>query len=104
MTDKDGVFRDYSIPPGYCNPTYIDQMKLEASNIWPDPVAKLIQHTSAPFIQAIHEFMPQFLVQGRVCLVGDAAHLARFAATFCVWLIKIDLILELVLEWLWKIL
>lgn len=76
MTDRAGVVRDISLPPGMVQENHLAQMRADAVRL-PPPLAGIIQATAHPFIQAIVDLEPPQMAFGRVCLIGDAAFVAR---------------------------
>ena len=76
MTDRDGTIREISVPPGAVQPRHIDRLRADATAL-PLPLAELIQATDQPFIQAIIDLDAPRMAFGRVCLIGDAACVAR---------------------------
>jgi 2,6-dihydroxypyridine 3-monooxygenase len=76
MTDRDGVIRDISLPPGTVQQRHLTQMRAEAAGL-PPPLAEIIRATAQPFIQAIVDLELPRMAFGRICLIGDAAFVAR---------------------------
>jgi 2,6-dihydroxypyridine 3-monooxygenase len=76
MTDRAGLLRDISLPPGMVQEGHLTQMRADAVRL-PPPLAAIIQATAQPFIQAIVDLEPPQMAFGRVCLIGDAAFVAR---------------------------
>ncbi len=77
MTDKDNVRRDLSVGAGAVAHTHVNQLRHEAAALLPPPLNDLIQTTAQPFVQMIVDYAPPHLAFGRVCLIGDAAYVAR---------------------------
>lgn len=77
MLDKSGVKRDISIPPGQVSKVNVEQMHFEARRDMPTVIAELICATTEPFVQVIYDLDIDQMVFGRVCLLGDAAIIAR---------------------------
>lgn len=76
MTDREGSIRDISLPPGMVQESYIAQMWADAAGL-PPPLTEIIHATAQPFIQAIVDLEVPQMAFGRVCLIGDAAFVAR---------------------------
>lgn len=76
MTDRDGTMRDISLPPGTVQAQHLARMRADAAGL-PPPLTEIIQATAQPFIQAIVDLEPSRMAFGRICLIGDAAFVAR---------------------------
>lgn len=76
MRDQTGVVRDISLPPGTVQEHHIAQMQAEATRL-PPPLAEIIHATAQPFIQAVVDLEVPRMAFGRICLIGDAAFVAR---------------------------
>ncbi len=77
MTGIDGVRREVSIPPGLARVAHIAEMKASAHARLPTPVAAVVQATKQPFVQVVLDVEVPQMVFGRICLLGDAAWVAR---------------------------
>ena len=76
MTDRSGVFRPFSVPPGMLTDRYVDELR-QAARTLPPAVAEVVQQSAEPFVQGIFDVAVDRMVFGRVCLLGDAACCAR---------------------------
>jgi 2,6-dihydroxypyridine 3-monooxygenase len=76
MTDREGTARDLSLPAGMVQPHKIEQLHDDASAL-PPPITQLLRATERPFIQAIVDLEIPQMAFGRICLIGDAAWVAR---------------------------
>jgi 2,6-dihydroxypyridine 3-monooxygenase len=76
MTDRDGVHRDMSLPPGAVRERFVRQLRGDAQHL-PAPLAEVVVKTPEPFIQPIVDVEVPRMAFGRVCLLGDAAFVAR---------------------------
>jgi 2,6-dihydroxypyridine 3-monooxygenase len=76
MTDRDGVHRDMSLPPGAVRERFVRQLRGDAQHL-PAPLAEVVVRTPEPFIQPIVDVEVPRMAFGRVCLLGDAAFVAR---------------------------
>lgn len=77
MTDKSGVVREVSVSPGTVSDNHVEKMRQDASSLLPKQLVEIIQKTPHPFLQAIVDCAVPRMVFGRVCLIGDAAFVAR---------------------------
>jgi 2,6-dihydroxypyridine 3-monooxygenase len=77
MTAIDGSVREVSLPPRTVRQTHIDTLRADAAAKLPPPLAELIRATAHPFLQAIADLEIDAMAFGRVCLIGDAACVAR---------------------------
>ena len=76
MTDRSGVFRPYSVPPGRLADPYVDDLR-EAAGGLPPALAEVVREAAEPFVQGIFDVAVDRMAFGRVCLLGDAAFCAR---------------------------
>ena len=77
LTDKTGVFRDYSVPLGTVPHELIEKQRMVARDFLPDAFRHLFDCTKEPFIQPIYDLAVPQMAFGRVCLIGDAAFVPR---------------------------
>lgn len=77
MTDKHGVLRDVSVPLGFVAQHNVDAMKEMARQNLPPILSDIVQATPEPFVQVIYDIEIDQMAFGRVCLLGDAAMVAR---------------------------
>jgi 2-polyprenyl-6-methoxyphenol hydroxylase-like FAD-dependent oxidoreductase len=77
LTDKTGVFRDYSVPQGTVPVELIEKQSAIAEYFLPDVFRHLFNSTKEPFIQPIYDLSVPRMAFGRVCLIGDAAFVPR---------------------------
>ncbi len=77
MTDRDGVRREVSLPPGAVRAVHVDEMRSFAREYLAPPIAEVVAHAAAPFAQAIYDLDVPRMAFGRVCLIGDAAFVVR---------------------------
>lgn len=75
LTDVSGVRRD-SLPPGAVRPPYLDELHEAARKLAP-PLREVVELCPEPFIQPIVDLEVPRMAFGRVCLMGDAAFVAR---------------------------
>ncbi len=76
-TDRDGVMREVSLYPGTVQERHVEKLRRDASSILPPPLAEALVCTAQPFIQIIYDCEVPGMAFGRVCLIGDAAFVAR---------------------------
>lgn len=77
MTDRRGAVRDVSLSPGAVRTEPITQLRSEALAALPPLLANLVAQTEQPFLQAVMDCTVPHMAFGRVCLIGDAAFVAR---------------------------
>jgi 2-polyprenyl-6-methoxyphenol hydroxylase-like FAD-dependent oxidoreductase len=77
LTDKDGRRREFSVPQGFVSPGMADWLHDQARRILPPTFLRLVQATTEPFVQTIHDLAVPKMAFGRVCLTGDAAFVPR---------------------------
>lgn len=77
LTDADGRRREFSVPPGTLRAAVEDERRAAAAERLPAVFADLVATTAEPFVQAIYDLTVPQMVLGRVCLLGDAAFVAR---------------------------
>ncbi len=76
LTDSAGVRRDVSVPAGTVQEQHLTELRSSATTL-PPILAQLVLGTARPFIQAIWDLEVERMAFGRVCLIGDAAFVAR---------------------------
>ena len=77
LTDRNGVLRSLSVPPGALSDENCARLQAEATEQLAPALAALIRTTDAPFLQIIQDYRAPRLVFGRAVLLGDAAFVAR---------------------------
>ncbi len=77
LTDKTGVFRDYSVPQGTVPAELIEKQRIIAKDFLPEAFQHLFDCTEEPFIQPIYDLSVPQMAFGRVSLIGDAAFVPR---------------------------
>jgi 2,6-dihydroxypyridine 3-monooxygenase len=76
MTDRSGVRRPISLPPGAVQASFVDRIHAVGATL-PGPLADIVTRTREPFVQAIVDVESPRMAFGRLCLIGDAAFAAR---------------------------
>lgn len=79
LVDRHGVRQPRAVPPGQCAPEVLERLRAVSTQVWPKPCHELLETTLAQealSLRPIYEYLPEALVQGRACLLGDAAHVA----------------------------
>jgi 2,6-dihydroxypyridine 3-monooxygenase len=77
MTDRDGVRRDITLPPGAARQEHLDELRAVAATRLAPQFAEVVQRTWLPFVQVIFDIEVERMAFGRVCLIGDAAFALR---------------------------
>ena len=77
MTDRSGVRHDLSLPPGAAGSEHVAALREAARDRLPRQLAALVEASADPFVQVIVDVEVPRMVEGRVCLVGDAAFTLR---------------------------
>ena len=77
MTDRDGVLRDVSMPPGASKQRHVRELRRAAQQSLPPSLAELVSKTSSPFVQVVFDIEVPQMAFGRACLIGDAAFVLR---------------------------
>ncbi len=77
LTDRAGVLRDVSLGAGAVQEKNIAALHQDANHQLPQLLAELVLATNQPFIQAVMDCEVSRMAFGRVCLIGDAAFVAR---------------------------
>ena len=88
MTDRDGVHRPGTVPPGFVHHGFVRTLHADASAQLAPQLAELVLTCDAPFIQAIFDMTAHRFRRGRAILIGDAAaalrpHVAAGTAKAC---------------------
>lgn len=77
LTDLSGTVHRGSLPPGAASQAQVAYVHELARTYLPGFVAQVVCATERPFIQAVNDGLVPAYHRGRVCLIGDAATLAR---------------------------
>jgi 2,6-dihydroxypyridine 3-monooxygenase len=77
LTDDAGQRRDVSLPPGAAREHHVAELRAVAAARLPEPVARVVCSTAQPFLQVVYDIEVPRMAFGRVCLIGDAAFVAR---------------------------
>lgn len=77
MTDNQGQRREISLPPGAVSERHDAEMRATAVARLPEPMAKVVLGVKQLFLQIIYDIDIPKMAFGRICLVGDAAIVAR---------------------------
>jgi 2,6-dihydroxypyridine 3-monooxygenase len=77
MTDREGRLRPVSLPPGAARPEFVDALRADARELLAPVLAEAVTGVAEPFVQAVFDIEVPRMVQGRVCLIGDAAFAVR---------------------------
>lgn len=76
MTDRAGVRRARSVPPGEVCQDVLEELRAAALEL-PPVLREVVLGSDEPFIQPVMDVEVPRMAFGRVCLVGDAAFTAR---------------------------
>jgi len=76
MTDREGVRRSLSVPPGLVRDDLWSEMGALTAQLAP-AIREVVQESPEPFVQAVFDLESPRMVFGRVCTIGDAAFSAR---------------------------
>ncbi len=77
LTDAGGTTHDVSVPPGAIRGVHVAEMRAAATARLPEVIAGVVGSVERPFLQVIYDVEVPRMAFGRVCLVGDAAWVAR---------------------------
>jgi 2,6-dihydroxypyridine 3-monooxygenase len=77
LVGADGVRRELSLPPGAARPDQVEELRATAANRLPPVIADVVNRTAHPFVQVIFDVDVPRMAFDRVCLLGDAAFVAR---------------------------
>ncbi|MFN0037932.1 MAG: FAD-dependent monooxygenase [Burkholderiales bacterium] len=77
LTDAHGTKHRSSLPPGAVTKDQRNHLQLLATRFFSLSIQEVIEATQLPFIQGIYDVNLPAYYAGRICLVGDAATLAR---------------------------
>lgn len=77
MTDRAGVRRDTTLPPGTAHPVHVAEMRAFATSHLAPPLAAVVLGADEPFVQAVFDIDVPRMAFGRTCLIGDAAFALR---------------------------
>lgn len=77
LTPDDGVRRTLSLPPGAVRADHAAELRAAAEARLPTALAAVVVATDQPFLQVVYDVDVPRMAFGRVCLVGDAAFVAR---------------------------
>lgn len=76
-TDIHGDRHQMSVPPPLVRPDVVTGVRHAAEDHLSPQFAEVVRKTPQPFFQAIFDLETSKMVLGRVCLIGDAAFVAR---------------------------
>ncbi len=77
LTDNTGQRREISLPPGAASERHIADMRATAVARLPASMAKVVLAVEQLFLQVIYDIDISRMAFGRICLIGDAAFVAR---------------------------
>ncbi|HEV2927155.1 MAG TPA: FAD binding domain-containing protein [Propionibacteriaceae bacterium] len=77
MTDRDGVRRDVTLPPGAARQAHLHELRTVAAAQLAPQFIEVVHRSQFPFVQVIFDIEVDRMAFGRVCLIGDAAFALR---------------------------
>ena len=77
LSDRRGTSRQLSLPPGTVADHHRDEVRAMAAARLPAEIAEVVLGTGELFLQVVYDIEVERMAFGRVCLVGDAACVAR---------------------------
>jgi 2,6-dihydroxypyridine 3-monooxygenase len=77
MTDRDGVRRDITLPPGAARQAHLHEIWAVAAAQLAPQFIEVVHRSQFPFVQVIFDIEVDRMAFGRVCLIGDAAFALR---------------------------
>jgi 2,6-dihydroxypyridine 3-monooxygenase len=77
MTDRDGVRREITLPPGAARQAHLAELRTLAAARLAPQLAEVVGRCRRPFVQVIFDIEVERMAFGRVCLIGDAAFALR---------------------------
>ena len=77
LTDNAGARREISLPPGAAAAHHVAELRAVAQARLPAPMAQLVCAAEQPFLQVVYDIEVSQMAFGQICLVGDAAFVAR---------------------------
>jgi 2,6-dihydroxypyridine 3-monooxygenase len=77
LIDRNGERRQLSLPPGTVADHHRDEVRATAAARLPADIANVVLNTEALFLQVIYDIEVERMAFDRVCLIGDAACVAR---------------------------
>lgn len=77
LTDRDGRLRSLSLPPGMVAGHHQEEARATAAARLPGDIAEVVLNTEDLFLQVVYDIKVERMVFDRVCLIGDAAFVAR---------------------------
>lgn len=77
LTDVDGARREVSLPPGAARAVHVAELRATAASRLPPVLAEVVAAAAQPFVQVVLDVEVPAMAFGRVCLIGDAAFVAR---------------------------
>lgn len=77
FTGRDGTDFEVTVPPGRVRESVLDAQRSRATALLPPVFERIVEVTAQPFVQAIYDLAVPSMTTGRVCLLGDAAFVAR---------------------------
>ena len=73
LTDRTGIRREASVPPGLMREEYVAWTKEYAEARFPPVVTEVVSRIANPFVQVVFDVAVDRMAFGRICLIGDGA-------------------------------
>ena len=73
MTDREGVRRDTTLPPGTVSSVHVAEMRAFASSHLAPPLATVVLGADEPLVQAVFDIDVPRMAFGFTCLIGYVA-------------------------------
>lgn len=77
LTDSNGDRRETSLPPGAARADHVAELKATAVARLPPGIARVVCANESPFLQVVLDVELEQMAFGHICLLGDAAWVAR---------------------------
>ena len=77
LTDRAGLVRDLSVPPGLVASHHETEPGATARARLPWQIAAVVEAAPELFVQVVYDIEVEHMVDGRLCLLGDAAFAVR---------------------------
>ena len=77
LTDRAGVRRELSLPPGTVSDHHAAEVRAHAAARLPSSIAAVVAATEELFLQVVYDIEVEQMAFGRACLLGDSAFAVR---------------------------
>jgi 2-polyprenyl-6-methoxyphenol hydroxylase-like FAD-dependent oxidoreductase len=76
LSDESGNRHHWSLPPGMLALTRCNELVSELKSLFPEELGRIAAATGNLSLQPIYSGVSEHFIRGRICLLGDAAHIA----------------------------